>query len=381
MTSTHTNGPLHPGPTDPSAAPCVHCGAGEGQRCAAGCFAEIQPERRPDPLAGLSPEVRARAADGLRQHGLDAGPWRHVTDGSLCPVFLSDKPRPNDDDLWWCTEHQSHLIPGGSELVVVGSIAAGAIAARLGQPFPDGVLDVRQDASDDDALIVHVNSGGNAIVVEVALNRAGYDVAPLPAADDVHGVLLRVRASSAAALDSAADPRPIAPSRPDRFAHPLFAEVLAAREKAHEKHGDNSIERVPADSPDWLPILGEEFGEVCGALTYDKDAAMLRSELIDVLAVGTAWVSALDRAQGYDERPAWASTLWADVLAARARREAPTEPTDPRWLRRLGDEIGALCECLLLDGVRRTMARNALVDLLAVAAGWVDAIDRAVISS
>lgn len=165
--------------------------------------------------------------------------------------------------------------------------------------------------------------------------------------------------------------------QPDRFAHPLFAEVLAAREAAHAKHGDNSIERVPAYSPDWLPILGEEFGEVCGALTYDKDAAMLRGELIDVLAVGTAWADALDRAEGYDERPAWASPLWAEVRAARVRREEPTEPTDPRWLRRLGDALGAVCECLLLG----CGPGNALVGLLAAAAGWVDAIDRAVLSS
>jgi NTP pyrophosphatase (non-canonical NTP hydrolase) len=42
-------------------------------------------------------------------------------------------------------------------------------------------------------------------------------------------------------------------------------------------------------------ILGEEFGEVAAALTYDKDASTLRAELIDVLAVASAWVDAIDR--------------------------------------------------------------------------------------
>lgn len=73
-------------------------------------------------------------------------------------------------------------------------------------------------------------------------------------------------------------------------------EIRRARRAAHRKHGPNSIESVPAaDVARWLPILGEEFGEVCEALTYDKNRANLRAELIDVLAVASAWLDAIDR--------------------------------------------------------------------------------------
>ena len=76
----------------------------------------------------------------------------------------------------------------------------------------------------------------------------------------------------------------------------VFIEVEDGRRAAHAKHGENSIEAVPGrDIARWLPILGEEFGEVCESLTYDKDSGNLRAELIDVVTVATAWVAALDR--------------------------------------------------------------------------------------
>jgi NTP pyrophosphatase (non-canonical NTP hydrolase) len=78
--------------------------------------------------------------------------------------------------------------------------------------------------------------------------------------------------------------------------HEIYRQVLSAREAAHEKHKGSefgSMERMPADRPMWLAILGEEFGEVCNALTYDG-RTNLRAELIDVLAVASAWVAALD---------------------------------------------------------------------------------------
>lgn len=76
-----------------------------------------------------------------------------------------------------------------------------------------------------------------------------------------------------------------------RIAH----EVVMGRLAAHRKHGENSIEAVPGrDIARWLPILGEEFGEVCEALTYDKDSSRLRAELIDVATVAVAWIAALD---------------------------------------------------------------------------------------
>lgn len=77
--------------------------------------------------------------------------------------------------------------------------------------------------------------------------------------------------------------------------HALYREVLQARLKAHEKHGANSIEVEPASSARWLPILVEEIGEIAEALTYDGKGD-LRAELVDGLAVLSAWVDALDRA-------------------------------------------------------------------------------------
>jgi len=78
--------------------------------------------------------------------------------------------------------------------------------------------------------------------------------------------------------------------------HDIYREVLRAREAAHTKHGQNSIEAQAGDSPRWLAILVEEIGEVANAQTYDTKAN-LRAELIDVLAVASAWVAALDDGQ------------------------------------------------------------------------------------
>ena len=76
------------------------------------------------------------------------------------------------------------------------------------------------------------------------------------------------------------------------------ADVQAARARAHAKHGHTeggSMEQMTPDRPAWLAILGEEYGEVCRALTYDGTSD-LRAELIDVLSVASAWVDAIDRA-------------------------------------------------------------------------------------
>ena len=81
----------------------------------------------------------------------------------------------------------------------------------------------------------------------------------------------------------------------------VFLDVEEGRQKAHRKHGENSIEAISAtDFGKWLAILGEEHGEVCRALTYDQSTTMgelmdkLRAELIDVTTVATAWVAAID---------------------------------------------------------------------------------------
>lgn len=75
-----------------------------------------------------------------------------------------------------------------------------------------------------------------------------------------------------------------------------WSEVDEARSRAHEKHGEQSIERLPPRHIAWLPVLTEELGEVAHELTYDAKGGSLRAELIDVLAVASAWLDALDRA-------------------------------------------------------------------------------------
>lgn len=77
----------------------------------------------------------------------------------------------------------------------------------------------------------------------------------------------------------------------------IWHEVQQARDAAYAKHGTSSIEALPELHPAWLPILIEEVGEVAHELTYDATGGSLRAELIDVLAVVSAWVSAIDRAQ------------------------------------------------------------------------------------
>jgi NTP pyrophosphatase (non-canonical NTP hydrolase) len=81
--------------------------------------------------------------------------------------------------------------------------------------------------------------------------------------------------------------------------HDPWREILRAREAAHAKHGANSIESIPVDSPMWLPILVEEVGELAHCLTYDGPKTTLRAEVVDVLAVASALLAAID-AEGAD---------------------------------------------------------------------------------
>lgn len=66
------------------------------------------------------------------------------------------------------------------------------------------------------------------------------------------------------------------------------------------KHGERTLDGALADDVLRLSALGEEFGEVCEALTYDKrsdDAAAhahhLRAELVQVANVALTWASIL----------------------------------------------------------------------------------------
>jgi hypothetical protein len=93
-----------------------------------------------------------------------------------------------------------------------------------------------------------------------------------------------------------------------------WTEIEQARAKAHAKHGENSIEGITAADPRWLSILVEEGGETSEATllawnallqarigrvaheqTYDARGS-LRGEIVDVLAVASAWLDAVDGA-------------------------------------------------------------------------------------
>jgi len=82
----------------------------------------------------------------------------------------------------------------------------------------------------------------------------------------------------------------------------LIIEATRARAAAHAKHGTNSIEALAADSPRWLPVLVEEVGEIANTLTYDGPGHNTRAELIDVLAVVTAWLDAIDNRTNLNAR-------------------------------------------------------------------------------
>lgn len=82
----------------------------------------------------------------------------------------------------------------------------------------------------------------------------------------------------------------------------IAKELVAKRAKAHEKHGDKSIENV-GNYDRLMTILTEEVGEVAMAIndaivdnwSDEQIAWNVRLELIDVMTVCSAWVARIDR--------------------------------------------------------------------------------------
>lgn len=84
----------------------------------------------------------------------------------------------------------------------------------------------------------------------------------------------------------------------------LYREVHAERLRAHRKDDRDlrgvSLEQQTWDDHRWLPVLVEEVGEVARALsdvtrnTTEDTMDAMRSELVQVAAMATAWVAALD---------------------------------------------------------------------------------------
>lgn len=83
----------------------------------------------------------------------------------------------------------------------------------------------------------------------------------------------------------------------------IMREVLVNRIKAHEKHGEKSIEAISISFDRLNTILVEEVGEVSKALndeivenwSENRLLAEVRKELIDVMTVASAWVARIDR--------------------------------------------------------------------------------------
>lgn len=84
-----------------------------------------------------------------------------------------------------------------------------AIARRLGRPHAPAIIAVVRDGTHPGSVILHVNSGGNALAAERELRLRGYQVEHTeydPFADGHYGVQLRVSPT----VPSAAQPIPIA---------------------------------------------------------------------------------------------------------------------------------------------------------------------------
>ena len=67
-----------------------------------------------------------------------------------------------------------------------------AVFRRLGYAEPRAVISITYDPDRPGAVLLHVNSGGNALACEPELRGAGYAVEPGGAAPGHYGVLLRV---------------------------------------------------------------------------------------------------------------------------------------------------------------------------------------------
>lgn len=78
---------------------------------------------------------------------------------------------------------------------------------------------------------------------------------------------------------------------------PLTLDAVQAEAlRADLKHGEKSLLNPDMPVAEKLAALGEEFGEVCRALTYDEggDKTQLVKELIQTASVCLSWVESLE---------------------------------------------------------------------------------------
>lgn len=85
------------------------------------------------------------------------------------------------------------------------------------------------------------------------------------------------------------------------FGTRVYREVAEERERAHAKHGPNSMESYPVGSFIRYTILAEEVGEIAKEFNeaearggqYTLDLERLRAECIQVAAMASAWADRL----------------------------------------------------------------------------------------
>ena len=85
------------------------------------------------------------------------------------------------------------------------------------------------------------------------------------------------------------------------FGSAVYAEISAERERAHAKHGRNSMEGTSANSFIRYTILAEEVGEIAKEFNeaqlrggqHTLDLERLRTECIQVAAMAAAWADRL----------------------------------------------------------------------------------------
>jgi len=75
----------------------------------------------------------------------------------------------------------------------------------------------------------------------------------------------------------------------------IFDHIDTERERQVAKHGDQAISSPLIDDGTRLIILGEEFGEVCRAMTYDNGSREnLIEELLQTAAVCIGWLESIE---------------------------------------------------------------------------------------
>lgn len=112
----------------------------------------------------------------------------------------------------------------------------------------------------------------------------------------------------------------------------IYAEIRAERERAHAKHGEQSMETQPIDAPIRMTILMEEVGEVARefneAQSGTLDRASLRAELVQVAAMATAWADAIDPPPAQQATAQDATRAGIEAAADRLHVLAHTTPCE-----------------------------------------------------